>query len=133
MGVLCTHSPQMPRTSKYKNKSKIKKFGNSQAAVGQARGRRATAGRPPASDQQSKTGWPRLTSSRTLVARWWATSSRRPMVAHRPWACPILFFMPPHFSSCLPFFFLLLPPTFGHFGQLHLIGYSTCPPCPEFA
>jgi hypothetical protein len=31
-----------------------------------------------------------------------------------------------------PFF----PPsssTFGHFGQLHLIGSSTCPPCPYFS
>jgi hypothetical protein len=32
------------------------------------------------------------------------------------------------FPCCLPPFF----PTFGHFGQLHLIGFSTCPPCPNF-
>jgi hypothetical protein len=36
MGVVCTHSPQMPKTCKQKNQNKIKKFGNSQAAVGEA-------------------------------------------------------------------------------------------------
>jgi hypothetical protein len=41
MGVQCTHSPQMPRsTSEFqkKNLKKIQKFENSDAAIGQASG-----------------------------------------------------------------------------------------------
>jgi hypothetical protein len=51
MGVLCTHSPQMPRSTsafQKKNSKKSKKFKNSAAAVGQAQGRSSTSGHPPA-------------------------------------------------------------------------------------
>jgi hypothetical protein len=72
---------------------------------------RATAGGRPLADQS-------LTDGRTTRA------GRRPAVTCRPHAGSIF--------SLLPLLFSPSSPTFGHFGQLHLIGSSPCPPYPDF-
>jgi hypothetical protein len=88
---------------------------------------RPTTGHSPTSNQRSEVGWPWPTSPRPLVA---CLSNQRSS-ADCAWV--------PFNSLCVPIFppaSLFFPPsspTFGHFGQLHLIGYSTCPPCLEFA
>jgi hypothetical protein len=70
-------------------------------------------------------GRPSLTSAHLLVAaRAGATTRGRCLLLCR---CPIfgylLFFFFFFSSSCI----------FGHFGQLHLVGSSTCPPCLDFS
>jgi hypothetical protein len=95
MGAPCTHSPQMPRSTK-------KKIQKNQTNSKQCRG--------------SKTG-PRLAGDRwSPPCPWRPTTSRSPTVARWPHAGPILFFVRPHFSSCLPFFSSFFP----HFWALWL-------------
>jgi hypothetical protein len=85
--------------------------------------------------KKSKSKSKNLRTSRQQWER--PATGRQPLVTSRPCTGPILLFLPLHFSSCLPIFPLASPffppssPTFGHFGQLHLIGCSHMPALPR--
>jgi hypothetical protein len=85
-------------------------------------GRPAVADRPAAPDQRLPAG------GEPAVGDRWSGCSWRPLTTScRPCPSGSPIFVTPYLLSSS-----LLPPIFFVVGQLFLIGYSTCLPCPDF-